>query len=45
MNDQYKIAEISETCISEINALQEKINQNSGQDVVLIAYQSQKADK
>lgn len=45
MNNNYEIADIPESCVSEINALQEKLKQNTNRDIVLIAYQSSKADE
>ncbi|MBA4700226.1 MAG: hypothetical protein H2212_12395 [Ruminococcus sp.] len=45
MDNKYEIADIPESCVSEINALQERLKQDTNQDIVLIAYQSSKADE
>lgn len=45
MDNKYEIADIPESCVSEINALQERLKQDTNRDIVLIAYQSSKADE
>lgn len=38
MEQEYEIAHISSGCIKEINELQEKLKQQTEEDIVLIAY-------
>ena len=38
MEHEYEIAHISSDCIKEINELQEKLKQQTEEDIVLIAY-------
>lgn len=38
MDNEYKIAEISSDCVNEINELQEKLKQQTNEDIILVAY-------
>lgn len=44
MENDYKIAEISPACVSEINALQDKIREQTNEDIILVAYETAKED-
>lgn len=39
MEHDYQIADISEDCVTEINALQAQLSNETEKDIILIAYQ------
>lgn len=39
MNNQYQIADITPACIHEINVLQDKLSEQSHEDIILVAYE------
>lgn len=44
MDNNYKIADISPACISEINALQDKLREQTKEDIILVAYETAQED-
>lgn len=38
MDHDYQIADISPDCVTEINELQEKLKQQTEEDIILVAY-------
>ncbi|WP_346906145.1 hypothetical protein [Faecalicatena orotica] len=45
MEQNYQIADITNESITEINELQEKLKQETKEDIVLIAYQAVRDEK
>ncbi len=43
MDHDYLIASLPESCITEINKLQEKLAEETRQEIVLVAYECSKA--
>ncbi|WP_275061401.1 hypothetical protein [Diplocloster modestus] len=40
MDDNYRIADLTSECVAEINDLQEKLKEQTKEDIVLVAYKA-----